>query len=370
MRRFVTETQDDQNYDSFLDIVANLVGILVILIMVVGVRARQVVSATALDGSTVETVTAPAVEVAVVNPPPTEPLIFEIEEPSGPSAEAVAHQLRQEKSSAHELQLGIHQIAGRIEDVTRMAAIKAEERNQMQLAISMAEKALAKRRQSLNTDQQVELNIANALEKSRVELATLHTQINSVESVVGEVEVIQNRPTPMAKLVFGNEEHFRLQAGRIVHVPITEMVSELTRDARNNRWKLDNTDTITELLGPRNGFTMKYTFGIATRKLDTPDGPRVVSLLELKRFAMVPQATNLGERVDDALTSGSDLEKKLAQLRSDETTITLWAYPDSYGDFRRVKEYLYEKGFVTAAMPVTKGYPIAGSPAGTTSAAQ
>ena len=36
------EEFNDQNYDSFLDIVANLVGILVILIMVIGVRAKNV----------------------------------------------------------------------------------------------------------------------------------------------------------------------------------------------------------------------------------------------------------------------------------------------------------------------------------------
>ena len=36
------EEFNDQNYDSFLDIVANLVGILVILIMVIGVRAKKV----------------------------------------------------------------------------------------------------------------------------------------------------------------------------------------------------------------------------------------------------------------------------------------------------------------------------------------
>ena len=41
MKRIARDAQDDQNYDSFLDIVANLVGILVILIMVIGVRARE-----------------------------------------------------------------------------------------------------------------------------------------------------------------------------------------------------------------------------------------------------------------------------------------------------------------------------------------
>lgn len=365
MRRFAKDIHDDQNYDSFLDIVANLVGILVILIMVIGVRARQVVSTVAVE---------PVVPVAAQSPAPAPTIPVapapDVEVPSGPTAAEIAHAIQREKSVAQNLHSDIHKVAMNAEQIAHSAAAKAEERNKLQLAISMAETALEKRRQALGLNEQVQLTVARELESGRVELARLQQQIKSVESAVGETETIKNRPTPMAKLVFGNEEHFRLEAGRLVHVPITEMVGELTRDARNNRWKLENTDTITELLGPRNGFMMKYTFGRARRKIDTPDGQRVVSLLELKRFAMVPQSSGLGETVDVALASGSKFEQQLARFRPDETTITLWTYPDSYAEFRRVKEYIYQKGFVTAAMPVTTGYPIAGGPNGSTSAAQ
>ncbi len=367
MRRRVKDTQDDQNYDSFLDIVANLVGILVILIMVIGVRARQVITEAPSEAPSGD---AQAVATAPASVAPELPAVLDAADPPGLTQGKANLELERQRAISQELQSSIHEVATYTEEVTRAAVVKAEERNQLQLAVAMARGAIDKRTQALKLNQQTQLAVASQLDTRRNELARLNQQIDSVQAATSETTVLKNRPTPMAKLVFGNEEHFRLEAGRLTYVPITEMIGELTQDAKNNRWKLENANTITELLGPRDGFMMKYTFGRARRTVETPEGPRMVSLLELKRFVMVPQSSGLGEGIDAALAKDSQFEKKLARFRPDETTITLWVYPDGYGDFRRVREYLYQKGFTTAVMPVPHGFPIAGGPHGSTSAAQ
>jgi hypothetical protein len=52
------------------------------------------------------------------------------------------------------------------------------------------------------------------------------------------------------------------------------------------------------------------------------------------------------------------------------TTVTVWTYPDSFHDFRRLKDELFKLGYLTAGRPMPHGAPIAGSPSGSRSAAQ
>lgn len=363
MRRYVKDTHEDQNYDSFLDIVANLVGILVILIMVIGVRARQVVTSTVEIDSTVS-------EPLVDEKASVLPELSLTPVPTGPSPEQIASDLVHQQAATEKLEADIFGIVAKSNEVVELTAQRAEERNQLQLMISMAEQSLEKRRKSLSEGDQVKLTVASELESSRVELARLQEQIASVSSAVGQAEVIKNRATPVAKTVFGNEEHFRLKGGRLTYVPVSGMTARLKRDAQNKMWKLGSTDEVTEVIGPEGGFTMKYTLQRVQRQVNTPEGTRVARLIELKRFVMVPQASDLGEPVDQALAADSAFEQQLARMRPDETTITVWTYPDSYGDFRLVKERLFERGFTAAARPLPDGYPIGGSPNGTKSAAE
>jgi hypothetical protein len=62
--------------------------------------------------------------------------------------------------------------------------------------------------------------------------------------------------------------------------------------------------------------------------------------------------------------------RQLRELNSQDTTITVWTYPDSYPEFRQLKEHLYQRGFLSAARPLPHGHPIGGSPHGSKSAAQ
>jgi hypothetical protein len=60
----------------------------------------------------------------------------------------------------------------------------------------------------------------------------------------------------------------------------------------------------------------------------------------------------------------------LAAFDPRQATVTVWVYPDSFDQFRQIKEELYKLGFLTASRPLPDGQPITGAPQGTRSAAQ
>jgi len=84
----------------------------------------------------------------------------------------------------------------------------------------------------------------------------------------------------------------------------------------------------------------------------------------------LPVADQLGEPLDVAMQEGSMFRHALAKLRPGRHTVTIWVYPDSFEEFRKVQKELYAIGFSVAARPLSHGTPISGSPQGSKSAAQ
>jgi hypothetical protein len=78
----------------------------------------------------------------------------------------------------------------------------------------------------------------------------------------------------------------------------------------------------------------------------------------------------MGESIQAALQDGSQLQSILASHPPNNSTITVWTYPDSFNEFRKLKQELFKRGYVTAARPLPDDHPIGGSPEGSRSAAQ
>ena len=184
-------------------------------------------------------------------------------------------------------------------------------------------------------------------------------------------EVLQHVATPIAKTVFVREEHFRLKAGRLLYVPLNEMTAQLRSEAPKKAWKLERATKITETIGPNQGFQMRYTLSRNRVPFQTDSGIRAVrEMVELDRFVMVPVGNAPGETVEQAMEPTSAFRSRLSGWNPRETIVTVWTYPDSFGEFRELKAKLYDVGFLTAARPLPANQLISGSPDGTRSAAQ
>ena len=84
----------------------------------------------------------------------------------------------------------------------------------------------------------------------------------------------------------------------------------------------------------------------------------------------MPVSDDLGELVKTALQPNSQFQARLGIEDPQNTTITVWVYPDSFEQFHSLKSQLYKQGFLTAARPMPAGRLMGGSPRGTRSAAE
>lgn len=368
MRR--REELNHSGHDSFLDIVANLVGILVILIMVVGVQAKEAWQTSGSEAEPPEAVEQPApketapvaAEPVAAEPVAAEPVVAE----PPPELPDVATPRREAESLRND--------SWRLDAQRQQLEMETESRRvvrgELQFQVALAEKTLEERRHTLSERERQRLDEANLVQALVDQLQGLQFDLKKAEEVEAKPVILEHRPTPLAKTVFGQERNFRLAQGRIAYVPIDEFVTRLRAEAKRKTWKLENARQTTEIMGPIHGFQMQYNLERVERVIRSPNGPVQRSMVNLAGFVLLPVRDGLGEPLGVALGTDSEFQQRMAAYDPEETTITIWTYPDSFDEFRQVKEYLWKRGFVTAARPLPEGYPIGGSPDGSRSVSQ
>lgn len=338
MRRPKEDQAEAPGQDSFLDVVANLVGMLIILVMVVGAQTKRGVIAREIAKHVVTTPAAPSVDVAAAEA----------------AAVSVEHSIGelQQKISRQNLEV----------------AFREQERNKVQLLVTVAEQRLAEHRGKLAGSEQTRYDLQEQLASARGELARLSQNESALTKP--SPAVLQHLPTPMAKTVFGTEIHFRLQGGRLAYVPWDEMLEKLKADAPNHVHKLRDAARAEMSLPVIAGFGARYLLRRAEMEVQTRVGVASQSKIELEKIYFVDAEPNLGVPLDQALQAGSQFRSLLAGRKPQQTTVTIWVYPDSFDQFRDLKAELFKQGYLTAGRPLPAGHPIGGSPDGSRSSAE
>ena len=338
MRRNTAKNTEGPGQDSFLDIVANLVGILIILIMVIGAQATDAMVEAEPRDETAE----------------DEPLVdVQAAQRAVASVEEDIHAL-DDKWKREQLEI----------------AYRRKERDKfLQLATALQD-ALQNERQHLDAGQQQRLLDERKLMAARAELQDLAANRNSLEQAMPQQQVIEHLPTPMATTVFGKELHFRLLHGRLTFVPWDALIEMLKNEAPNHVWKLKDAPQITESLGPIGGFRMKYSLKRNEHVAHVGGMVARQRRIELDRFVLLPVSDDMGQPLTDALRDGSNFLERLSGHDPNRTTVTVWVYPDSFNEFRALKAELFRRGYLAAGRPMPAGHPIGGSPDGSRSAAQ
>lgn len=311
--------------DSFLDVITNFVGILIILVMVVGERARQA-------------------------PLPEAP------RPAQEELEAA----RAEGSAVED---DVRRIANQMKIVHSEMAARTFERDQVQTLITAVEHDLSERRAALDeaSREQYDLQREGALAED--ELARLKQQRRQAESTdAPETITVESYPTPIGKTVDGKEAHFQLLGGRLTFVPFEALLDRLKATMREYVARMNSSAEIADTLGPIGGFRLRY----AIERFDTPQG----SFLQVAHVELLPVSNQLGESIDAALAPGSRFREKLEMMSPRQYAITVWTYPDSFGEFRKLKKELYQRGYAVAGRPLPDGMPIGASPHGSKSSAE
>jgi len=337
MRRRVCQVTEGPGNDSFLDIVANIVGILIILVMVTGVRAKQ----------------------------------WPAEEPPQEVVPAAAAALENERAAELALRRDVQALMEQEQQIVAETAIQNEVRMRLATAVAGAEHQIESRRNRLDAASQEDFRLRRGLAESQSNLERLRGEIHFTLETDGAPMRVESYPTPLGKTVEGREIHFQLKGGRVAYIPLEALLNRFKQEAQRQMYKLRDLPEFTDTVGPEGGFRLRYT--VVRRDL-SPE-MQIASGIgggygELERWTLIPAAGELGEPVDVALAEGSRFREVVASHSPQATTITIWTYPDSFAGFRRLKEELFRMGFATAARPLPEGTPIGGSPHGTKSAAE
>src|SRR5688572_3741287 len=282
--------------DSFLDVVTNIVGILIILVMVVGMRSKNV----PLDES------APVAE---------------------PDAAAVA-EIDALASQAAGVQQDIFRLAGHAESLKQELQLQEAGRNHLAVLVKKSENELNERKSTLDANRQQQFAAQSRLARAREELDLINGQIESATAARRPAIEVKAFHTPISKTVYNKEIHFQVSDGHVAYIPIEELF-ELARDETRSRMtRVSELSDRVMTVGPKQGFEMRYTVDVV---INQRQGQMAI---RSKEWQVIPVQTRLGESADEALRNESNFRRVLSRHRPDETTVTIWTYPDSFAEYR------------------------------------
>lgn len=316
---------DSESTNSFLDVITSSIGILIILVMVAGQHAQQVKQALARA-----------------------PLNAELE------AKA---------AEANTVEGDIHRLDAQLQRVQAELAGRTEQRSAVSTVVAAVEQELAKRRSQLSAEQQRRFDNDKELALARDEIAKLdNLRQQAKQSTAPATVTVESYPTPLSKTVDNREAHFQLLGGRLAYVPFDTLVDRLKSTLRDYAAKLQDQGEVTDTIGPIAGFRLRYVI----ERHDVPQG----SFMQVAYLEFVPSSSELGEPFEQAMAPGSAFRNKLEMMSPRQYTITVWTYPDSFDEYRKLKKELYGLGYAVAARPLPEGMLIGASPQGSKSSAQ
>lgn len=337
--------------DAFLDIVANLVGILIILVVILGSRSQEVAEAIRQQAET----EAPA----ALQPPPIademHAKLMEMERETGRAAAALAESQRLEAA---------------IRQSDMQLALVSRQRGELLDLLAAAQQAWEEKQQELDSEAVERGKLETQIIAARTQLEQLQRLRGQAETADRPVVAVAHLPTPMAKTVFGEELHFRLKGGRLAVVPIERLVEEIQRDFQRSV-SSSREGRMDAAVGPIQGFVARYEMDKSQETITQGGRIGTATRIQLVGLTVEPLSEPHGEKLETVLASeGNTLDIELAGRSPEKTTVTVWVYPDSFAEFRKLKEHLYARGYATAARPLPMDRPISGGPQGSKSNAQ
>lgn len=363
--------------DSFLDVVCNLVGILIILIIVAGLRVSRapvVVSSNepapaAPEADTVTAMTTPrsGIELTEISAwleaaPAAPEVPVNVPPPAAPPAELVAQ--------AEELRARIAQLADRNGELEAQAAVAQRRRR-------AGEQALREMRARMeadslqNFDSQNAADAAETIRELQAQVERLATESAALREQTDAPVVLKHSVTPISRQVSEKDElHFRLSGNRVSVVPLEELAEALKLRMQRSQDLFTRLNRYEGTAGPVDGYVMKYVIEKQQPSAieELRSGGHFLRI-QLTYYELEAGRDVVSESVEEALTQGSQFLQALARARPG-TALTFWVYPDSFDAHRKLQDFAHEARFDVAARPLPYGVPIAGSPNGSRSAAQ
>jgi hypothetical protein len=341
-------------FDSFLDVVANLVGIVIRLMLVVMIGAHLTAPPEAgREGDPgPATVPAPSATAAEV-------------ERLGPELAAYRRQVAE---------LG----ARLLETIRQVEATREAARRLRAERPAPAPPAAARLAEAEPPWEAEQAGLARAEEAARplkARLAELARALDDLRARPPEVRALRYH-LPVSRPVGAGELMFECQHGRVTFADLNALLDQVRDRLKAKGEDLRRQWEVTDTVGPVGAFRLDYTLersrdsalDRAFGGLPPADGQQFS--YGLSRWELRPVWAERGESAEEALAGGSQFRRVVDCADPVQAVFTFWVYPDSFELFRTLRDYLYERGFVVAGRPLPPLAPIAGSRQGTTSRGQ
>jgi len=340
IRRRRPEREIAFSFDSFLDVVANVVGIIIKLILVVWAGARIYGSMTATRPMIMA---AGAHRSAVPVPEFHDPLQLELarhREDLAAAQERLLRQLRQEK----DIETQEKQVRG---DLASLAA---------RLEKQQADKASLEH--GVTRQQEARRTVSLSLEQVRKKSKQLQKAIEDLEKKPRQKRVLRYH-TPVSTPVESEQIMFECRDGQVTFIDMASLRTDIERSLPDKLKLLRSQDEIQGMAGPIGAFRLRYTLE-RRHEMFTMEGNQI----QVARWEIEPITALRGEPEDRALAAGSDFRRIVDSLDPRQHVVTMFVYPDSFPLFRSLRDYLYERDLVVAGNPWDSGRPITFAPNG------
>jgi prefoldin subunit 5 len=374
MRRQTHAADPGFGSDSFLDVLSNVVGILIILIVMAGMQLSRtpILQGTASGSSEqADASQSPAVAVAELS---EESLVAADEDPADnqdpfPVAEEIPDDV---ESAVRTLTAERDELLRQQSEVDQRMEGLANSEGQLGGELSRRSQEMGTRTTRITAERRQFRKIQDEVAGQRRRLTAILAEFETAEQEVPNVNTIRHRLAPVSQEVTGEELHFRLAGGRVSIVPLQELLERVKQQVERRRELAATRGGYKGTVGPIDGYSLEFV--IEVRRMSPQEerthGLREGYSLELSRCVVIPDPSLQGETVEEALRRGSRFAMAL-RTASSGAALTFWTYPDSFAVYRQLSEAAHAEGFLVAARPMPFGQNIIGDRRlGTRSAAQ
>ncbi len=337
------------SFDSFLDLVTNVVGIIIRLILVTWVGARSYHA---------------SMQMLDLEPtPPTTPGLKVTDDP-------LHARLEQSKSDLDDAKTRL---------LAQLKDLGAVELKTQATHAHLA--ALASRREELDAErralegkggergvqvQQVSLSVEQVRLRSRM----LLDEIKKVEAAPVLKKELKYH-SPLSRAVHSDEMFFECRAGRVTYIDLPAFLQEVKQSLEEISGELKSTWRVERTTASVGAYRLRFVVERERSALDVGTTPQERGFrYGMSEWVVEPLRVERGESLAQALAAKSEFRQLTDHLDNRITVVTFWVYPDSFELFRQLRDHLYERGLDIAGRPLPMGAPISASRHGTASRGQ
>jgi hypothetical protein len=332
--RRATGTEPAFGTDSFLDVTANLVGVLIVLIVLIGMRVRKM---------------------------PFRPTAIDAE---------IERRLSSLEGGVNDLAMERLRLAHELEELRRGLTAK-----QAALAgLRSASLDIEQTQQTIREDSRLEEAAIRTREaelaEAKARLVSLSHDFATAKAAPVSTRQLVHR-SPLSQAIDSEQLHLELLHSRVTFIDLAGLMDRVRIKCRSMEPELRALSRVTSETGAIGPYRLRFTMA----REDLPFSQSMFYSsssfhARLVDWRLIATQEMRGEPVDEALGTDSQLDRVLARHSPNKYAITLWTYSDSFSAFRQLRDALSDRGYIIAARPLPMGLSIQGAPWGSQSMAQ